>query len=87
MSKEGKFIELIFVVNGEDTPVKFNIKEPLHAARNKALAESGNTGRPPHEWEVRTEAGVLLEASAKLESLGLQSGTRLFLSLGVGGGG
>jgi hypothetical protein len=87
MAKESTFIDLIFVVNGEDTPVRFNVKEPLHAARNKALADSGNTGRPPNEWEVRNEAGVLLEANAKLESLGLQSGTRLFLSLGVGGGG
>jgi hypothetical protein len=87
MAKETNFIELIFVVNGEDVPLRLNVKEPLEAARNKALADSGNTGRPPDEWEVRTEAGLLLEPKTKLESLSLQAGTRLFLSLAVGGGG
>jgi hypothetical protein len=88
MAKENNFIDLVFVVNGEDVDIpKFNINEPLHAARNKALADSGNTGRPPDEWEVRTEAGVLLDPKSKLDSLGLKPGTRLFLTLAVGAGG
>jgi hypothetical protein len=88
MAKENNFIDLVFVVNGEDVDMpKLNIHEPLHAARNKALADSGNTGRPPAEWEIRTEAGVLLNPDAKLESLGLKPGTRLFLTLAVGAGG
>ncbi len=48
MAKENNFIDLVFVVNGEDVDMpKLNIHESLHAARNKALADSGNTGRPP----------------------------------------
>lgn len=88
MAKENNFIDLVFVVNGEDVDLdKLNVHEPLHAARNKALAESHNTGRSPDEWEIRTEAGVLLDPNSKIESLGLKPGTKLFLSLGVGAGG
>ena len=60
---------------------------PLTAAVERALKGSGNTGRPPEEWEVRNMDGVLLERSRTPEELCLNDGTRLFLSLRVGAGG
>ncbi len=89
MAKENNFIDIVFVVAGEDVVLdKLNIHEPLNAARSKALAQSGNdTSRPHKDWEIRTESGVLLNPTDKLESLGLKPGTKLFLSLAVGAGG
>lgn len=81
-------ITLIFVINGEDHAVEEDQHVPLRAVRNRALAESKNTGRPPDEWEVRTEqGGQLLDPERKIMELGLTSGTRLLLTLKMGGGG
>lgn len=80
-------LTLVFVVGGEDVPVQVNPNEPLHAARNKALAQSDNTGRPPDEWEIRDARGGMLDPDAKIGALGLASGARILLSLKVGAGG
>jgi hypothetical protein len=80
-------IKLIFIINGQDFAIETNTNAPLMAAVQRALAESGNTGRPPEEWEVRDVSGVLLEKNRKPRDLGLQNGARLFLSLRVGAGG
>ncbi len=80
-------IAIMFIVNGEDVPIEANLHEPLAAARNKALAESKNTGRAPAEWEVRNEGGIPLDASLAVGSFNFQPGVRLFLTLKVGAGG
>jgi hypothetical protein len=79
---------LVFIINGEDFKVDTHADELLKAAVEKALIESGNTGRrSPKEWEVRDAAGILLEMARDIKSLGLADGARLFLSLKVGAGG
>lgn len=80
-------VEVTFVINGEDVTVKANPHQPIEAARNKALAESENTGRSPNEWEIRTSGGVLIPPGTKVEDLGLAAGTKLMMSLAVGSGG
>ena len=80
-------IKIVFIVNGVEAPVEANLYEPLRAARNKALEESKNTGRPVDEWQVHTEDGVLLDADKKIVELGLKDEVRLLLSLAVGAGG
>jgi Protein of Unknown function (DUF2604) len=80
-------ITLIFIINGENFSVEANVNAPLRAAVEHALAESGNTGRPANEWEVRDSSGVLLEISRSPKDLGLKNSARLFLSLRVGAGG
>lgn len=80
-------IELIFVINGVNFPLEVNINEPLGAAVARALGESGNSGRPPSEWQVRDSNGVLLETQRHVKEFGFINGTRLFLSLAVGAGG
>ncbi len=87
MSSNPNNLALVFIINGEDVWVKTNPHAPLHAARAKALAESGNTGRPPEEWEIRSESGELLDPSSTPETLHLKENTRLFLTLKVGAGG
>ena len=79
---------LVFIINGEDFKVKAHPDELLKVAVEKALVESGNTGRrDAAEWEVRDSSGVLLEMAREIKGLGLENGARLFLSLKVGAGG
>jgi hypothetical protein len=80
-------IELIFVINGANFKLEVNPNETLGSAVARALAESGNTGRPPSEWQVRDANGVLLETQRQIKDFNFRSGTRLFLSLAVGAGG
>lgn len=80
-------IELVFIINGVDFKVQANVNAPLAVAVAKALEGSGNTGRPPSEWQVRDADGVLLDTTRKLKDFNFGNGTRLFLSLGVGAGG
>ena len=80
-------IALIFIINGENFYVETNINAPLTAAVQRALSESGNSGRPLSEWEVRDSAGALLDMTRTVKELGLKNGARLFLSLRVGAGG
>jgi hypothetical protein len=80
-------IELVIVVNGQPTPLSANPNQPLQSLIGRALAESGNTGQPPENWELRDEAGNLLDLSAKIGSFGFASGTKLFLNLKAGVGG
>ena len=80
-------ISLVFIINGQDFVVEANVNAPLLEAVQRALNESGNTGRPVDEWEVRNTNGVLLDKNRTPKELGLENGTRLFLSLRVGAGG
>jgi hypothetical protein len=81
-------IQLVYVVNGEDVPVDANVNAPLAVAAEHALRDSQNLGsRPLDQWEVRDAKGVLLEMTRKVGDLGLQGGSRLFLSLRAGAGG
>lgn len=85
--KQDNKIELVFIINGANFSLNANVNEPLIAAVEKALQESGNTGRPAAEWQVRDANGVLLEMNRKIKDFGFKDGTRLFLSLAVGAGG
>ena len=82
-----KTITIIFIVNGEDVSIKASSRTLLRTARNKALADSHNTGRPPEGWEIRDERGILLLPDQKIKSFGFSDRVRLFLTLKVGIGG
>lgn len=87
MAQNDQKLQLVFIINGANFPLETNINAPLKEAVARALSESGNTGRPPSEWQVRDAAGVLLEVDRKIKDFGFSNGTRLFLSLAVGAGG
>lgn len=87
MAQGDQKIQLIFIINGANFSLETNVNAPLKEAVARALAESGNTGRPASEWQVRDAAGVLLEIERKIKDFGFTNGVRLFLSLAVGAGG
>ncbi len=80
-------VTLEIIVNGQSTSVEASTRAPLHSVIGKALAETGNTGQPPENWEFRNEGGVLLDSDEKIGDLGLAAGARLFLNLKAGVGG
>lgn len=80
-------VALTIVVNGDAVSVEANMNAPLHTVITKALSESGNLGQPPENWELKDEAGAVLDASKKIEELGLVAGQKLFLSLKAGAAG
>lgn len=87
MAKKAQKIILVFIINGQETSIEANLNSPLKSAVERALAKSGNTGRPADEWEVRNVGGVLLDKTLKIDELNLDDNARLFLSLRVGAGG
>jgi len=80
-------ITIIFIVNGVDVHIEADGNQPLSVARNLALTESNNTGRPMDEWEVHNDEGVLLDPLKTPIELNIQNADRLFLNLSVGCGG
>jgi Protein of Unknown function (DUF2604) len=82
-----KKLTLTIVVNGQPTSVEANEEEPLGALIPRALEQTGNTGQPPDQWELRDAAGDVLNPSRKVESYGFAPGTTLFLNLRAGIGG
>lgn len=82
-----KKTDIAVVVNGQPTLVEANPNAPLKTVIPKALQETGNTGQPPENWELRDSNGTLLDTSKKIESFGFAPGVQLFLNLKAGVGG
>lgn len=80
-------IQLTVVVNGEPTIVEANVEAPLRTVIPKALHQTGNSGQPPENWELRDTGGTLLELDAKIETFNFTPESRLFLNLKAGIGG
>ena len=76
MAQGDQKIQVIFIINGANFPLETNVNAPLKEAVARALAESGNTGRPASEWQVRDAAGVLLEIDRKIKDFGFTNGVR-----------
>ena len=54
-------LPLTIVVNGQPTSLEANLEEPLGALIPRALEQTGNTGQPPDQWELRDAAGDILD--------------------------
>lgn len=80
-------LALTLVVNGQETVVEGNLNAPLRTLIPRALDQTGNSGQPPENWELRNDQGTLLDVSHKLSTFGFTSGSRLFLNLKAGVGG
>lgn len=79
-------ITLKIIVNGTLTSVEANLNAPLRTAANKALEQTGNTGRPIEEWQIKWNDTVL-DISKKIEEFDFPADAELFLSLKAGAGG
>jgi Protein of Unknown function (DUF2604) len=75
------------IVNGQPVSVQANIKAPLRTLVEHALHDSGNSGQPTENWELRDAAGHVLDLTRKLEDSGIAAGANLFLNLKAGVGG
>jgi hypothetical protein len=80
-------IELTVIVNGMPTQVQANEESPLLTVVEKALEQTGNTGQPPDNWELRNASGVELDQHRKIEDYQFEPHTQLFLNLKAGVGG
>ncbi len=80
-------IQLSVIVNGTVTVVETQSKTHLITVITKALTQTGNHGQPPENWELRDEAGAVLDPQRTTDSYHLVSGTKLFLNLKAGVGG
>jgi hypothetical protein len=80
-------IELTVVVNGQPTEVVANEEAVLLMVVEKALEQTGNTGQPPENWELRNASGVELDVHKKVEDYHFKPHTQLFLNLKAGVGG
>ena len=84
-----KKTEITVVVNGQPTIVNAIEDEPLSTIIPDALRQTGNSGQPPENWELRDVDGNPLDLGKKIGDYGFTEKVRLFLNLkaGVGGNG
>jgi hypothetical protein len=82
-----KKLEITVVVNGQPAMVEAEESQPLESIIPKALEETGNSGQPPSNWELRDAAGEILDVQKKILTFQFTSGVRLFLNLKAGVGG
>ena len=85
MSKER--IEIAIIVNGEPVQEKAGVDEEVGEVVSRALNESGNSGQPLDNWELRDESGHVIDFGRKFRNLDIKTGAKLFLNLKAGVGG
>jgi hypothetical protein len=83
----GNQIDINVVVNGQPVTVRANLNAPLQTVVLKALHDSGNSGQPLDNWELRDAAGQVLDLTRKVEDYVITSGATLFVNLKAGVGG
>ena len=81
----GPVVKVIFIINGEDQLTEVFANRPIGEAAARALMLSHNTGRPPEEWEIRSETGHLLDSKEPPPDLAHFPRYFLTLRCGVGG--
>lgn len=79
-------LDLTIIVNGTPTIVKVNQNAPLKTAAQKALEQTGNTGRPIEDWTMKWNDQIL-DMSKKIKDFDFPADVELFLSLKAGVGG
>ena len=82
-----KEIEITVIVNGQPTQVVAHERDPLETIIPTALSQTGNTGQPPENWELRDASGEVLNVEKEIHTFHFPQGVRLFLNLKAGVGG
>jgi hypothetical protein len=78
-------VKFTFIINGEETQVECLDTVMMWVPRLKALTQSGNTGRPPADFDIRMEDGFLIDPLWPVSAL--EDGQKFFLSPFIGCGG
>ena len=78
---------LTISVSGTPTQVMANLHEELTAIVERALHQTNHFGQPPDQWDLKDQAGTVLDQHQKVQDLHLAAGATLFLSpkAGIGG--
>lgn len=84
---DDKPIEFKIVVNGQAVEVKASTFDEIREAVEQALKDSGNSGQPLADWELRDASGQAIDLGKKIGELGIEEGATLFLNLKAGVGG
>ena len=70
-------IDLAIIVNGQPTVVRANKNAPLRTVIERALAQTGNTGQPEGNWELRDSSGAPLPLDQKIGDFNFPANVRL----------
>jgi hypothetical protein len=85
MSHESHLKETVTViVSGVPTEVTVNERTPLRELIPHALQQTGNTGRPPQDWEFTDASGLLLDPDQNFGKFRFPEDVKLFLNLKAG---
>lgn len=79
-------VAITVVVNGQPTQVSASADASAQSLVEPALAQTGNSGQPPANWELTDQSGQAVATSRKVRDF---VGKTLFLNLkaGIGGDG
>jgi hypothetical protein len=77
-------IPIVVVVNGVEVTIEANLNAPIRTVAQHALNDTGNTGRPLSDWELKDPSGNPIPLDRKVGELGLPPNAVLFLTLMVG---
>jgi hypothetical protein len=84
---DSKKVSITVVVNGKPTDVEALDTAPLGAIIPDALRQTGNSGQPPENWELRDAEGNRLDINKLIGDYNFPEDYRLFLNLKAGVGG
>lgn len=80
-------VRITVVVNGQPVVIEAEEKEKLAEVRRRALHETQNLAQPPENWEIKDEAGTVLDPEKHVDEYHFGKEVTLFLSLKAGAAG
>ena len=72
------------VVNGQPVVIEAKEEDMLAEVRRRALLETENVAQPPENWEIKNEAGTVLDPEKHVGEYHFGKEVTLFLSLKAG---
>jgi hypothetical protein len=84
---EPDVVKITMVVNGQPVTIKATEQERLSDVRQRALTETQNLAQPPENWEIKNEAGAVLDPDKRVGDYHFGKEVTLFLSLKAGAAG
>src|SRR5581483_12027675 len=80
-------VKITMVVNGQPVTIEASEQEKLSEVRQRALTETQNLAQPPENWEIKDEAGAVLDPDKRVGDYHFGKEVTLFLSLKAGAAG
>ncbi|MGY3487875.1 chromosome segregation ATPase [Bradyrhizobium sp. USDA 4011] len=86
-NNHGNVVKITMVVNGQPVTIEATQQEKLSDVRQRALTETENLAQPPENWEIKDEAGTVLDPDKRVGHYHFGKEVTLFLSLKAGAAG